>query len=134
MSQARKMLKIVSFVQVVVALAAVILGIVFFASGDAEPPFGLELATFRILVLLTLLAMGVFSFLAAAQGIKGANVPSKLGAHPQLNTACIATVVVDFILFFGVPAPNVGIIGLFALLAASYAMSRGNLVRKELDR
>lgn len=134
MSQARKMLKIISFIQVVAALWAIVAGIMFFASGDAEGPFGLEPSTFRILGLLISVAAAILSFLAAAQGIKGANVPSRLGSHLQLNIACIVAGLVDFALFFETPSPNAGTAGICVLVVAAYAISRGIRVRKELDR
>ena len=123
MSQARKQLKIVSFVQVACMLLAVVTGIVCVVSvpGPQTSILGMEPVTSIMLLL------------AAAQGIKGANVPSRLGPHAQICAVSLLFSAVAVVLA-GVGGEAIAVVPCLVLVADVVAITRGSAVRKELDR
>lgn len=128
MSQARKQLKIISFIQVVVALRALATGVILIVQNASTP---------NSLAGCADVLAAVLSIAAAAQGIKGANVPSRLGPHTMLNVvglicALIAAVVILVTTPDGEPINTLWSVSVVVVDAFSAAF--GSRVRKELDR
>lgn len=135
MSQARKQLKIVSFVQVACMLLAVVTGIVCVVSvpGPQTSILGMEPVTSIMLLGVLCIAAGIAAFLAAARGIKGANVPSRLGPHAQICAVSLLFSAVAVVLA-GVGGEAIAVVPCLVLVADVVAITRGSAVRKELDR
>ena len=135
MSQARKQLKIISFIQAILMVAALIVGIAgIVSSGDAQAEaFGMDAATLAMLANILLIAAGITALLAAAQGLKGAHVPSRLGPHTQINVVSIMFSIAGAILGSAVSAA-IPAIACLIVVACIASITRGVTVRKELDR
>lgn len=128
MSQARKQLKIVSFVQVVVAVILLVTGIGLVVANSSTP---------NTLAGCAAVLAAVLTCAAAFQGIKGANVPSKLGPHTSLNVAGLICAgasagVILATSSTGELANTVAACLAFVLNVVSIAF--GSRVHKELDR
>ena len=128
MSQARKQLKIISFIQVVVALIALVTGVILIVQNTSTP---------NSLAGCAAAAMERTAARTSAQGIKGANVPSRLGPHTMLNVvglicALIAAVVILVTSPDGEPINTLWSVSVVVVGAFSAAF--GSRVRKELDR
>ena len=133
MSPNRKYLKVASLLQVVVALAALILGITCFTGANyAEADAGvlgvLVVSTDGILYLLC----AALSFITAFMGIHGANRPSALGSHRLLAVLTVLVGIVTCVVSgLGQTIPVLdALVILFGLIAAIL----DTMVRKELDR
>lgn len=133
MSPNRKYLKIVSLLQVIVALAALVFGIIAFTgTSSTEGSTGvlgvLSASVDGILYLLC----AALSFITAFMGIQGANRPSALGSHRLLSVlTALAGIVTCVIGGLNQELPILGaIVVLFGLAATVFDA----LVRKELDR
>ena len=135
MSQARKQLKIISFIQVAVMVWAVVQGVLFVTSApEGANPLGLEPQVFGILLGVLLVVAGAFTFLAAAQGIRGANVPSKLGPHAAINAGGTVVALAGAVLAIMSEAPLNPYAYFLVLVVDVASFIWGNKVRKELDR
>lgn len=135
MSQARKQLKIISFIQVIVMVWAVVQGVLFVTSApEGTNPLGLEPQAFGILLGVLLVVAGALTFLAAAQGIRGANVPSKLGPHAAINTGGTVVALVGAALAIMSEAPLNSYAYCLVLVVDVVSLVWGNKVRKEQDR
>ena len=134
MSPNRKYLKVASLLQVVVALAALILGIICFTGANyAEADAGvlgvLAVSIDGILYLLcAALRLARFNFM----GIHGANRPSALGSHRLLAVLTVLVGIVTCVVSgLGQTIPVLdALVVLFGLIAAIL----DTMVRKELDR
>lgn len=82
MSQNRKMLKLLSFAQVIAAVAAVVMAVGAANGGPVEGFVG-QVPALAVCGLFAL--CGLLSFSSALYGIRGANRPSSLGAHRILS-------------------------------------------------
>lgn len=135
MSETRKQLKIFSFVQVVAMVLALASGIALVAfPGEGENALGLDPKTFGAVLCAVAAVAGVLAFCAAAQGIRGANVPSKLGPHAPLSATSALVAAVGGCLEVASSAP----LGSFAFwlltVVGVAALVQGRKVRAELDR
>ena len=127
MSQNRKMLKLLSFAQVIAAVAAVVMAVGAANGGPVEGLVGQVPA----LAACGLFALcGLLSFSSALYGIRGANRPSSLGAHRILSALGLiaggATIIIA-----GTPAIVLPTIVIIASGAAVYLDIQ---VVKETDR
>ena len=130
MSPNRKYLKIASLLQVVVALAALILGIICFAGANyAEADAGVLMVSIDGILYLLCAAL---SFITAFMGIHGANRPSALGSHRLLAVLTVLVgIVTSVVSGLGQTIPVLdALVILFGLIAAIL----DTMVRKELDR
>lgn len=139
MSQNRKILKVVSLIQALVGLAALIAGI--FAIVNAQDSAGtFEVFGTTIDASLGCMVLGALSVITGActfgsctLGIQGANRPSSLGAHAPLSVAALVLGILATIFGTSVNLVLAVISGVAAVLALFAVMYDGR-VRKELDR
>lgn len=140
MSQNRKLLKVFSLIQVLIAVFALVMGFVTIGSSDAAAGtaidvFGMQLegGMWTTLCGGLSIATGALTFISAALGIRGANRPSSLGGHaPASILAAVAGIASAILAVSG---------GLFTWIVTSAAAILAILaaifdarVRKELDR
>lgn len=138
MSQNRKMLKVFSLIQVPVALAALIFGVLAIAGGSAASGnasvLGIELAASLWQTVLGAAALigGALALASASFGIRGANRPSSLGSHlPVSALSAVAGAVAAVGCTVDVKTGAAGIaLAVLAVLACVFDRK----VTKELDR
>lgn len=141
MSSSRKVLKIFSLAQVVIAVISLVLGAITLAgaggaTGDPVNVLGSELdpIVFATLVGVLIDLSGLLTLITAVLGIRGANRPSRLGSHRLFSLlAALASLVAMFIgsNFGSLTTPTVTMVA-FAL--AVFAAVFDTRVRRELDR
>lgn len=140
MSQNRKLLKVFSLIQVLVAVFALVLGFVTIGSSDAAAGtaidvFGMQLegGMWTTLCGGLSIATGVLTFISAALGIRGANRPSSLGGHaPASILAAVAGIASAILAVSG--GLLTWIVTAAAAILAILAAIFDARVRKELDR
>lgn len=89
MSAARKTLKILALIYLVLGIASLIMGIAGIATGKLESTYGSN----AMLAAVVIIAKGVVDLAAGVAGIKGANKPSQVdGAFKLGIVAAIATI------------------------------------------
>lgn len=133
MSKNCKSLKILSFIQVVVALACIFLAIIA-RSGAALAEEEAGFAGVILMYLDNFLygACGVLTIITAIMGIHGANRPSRLGSHRLIAiiTALFAILTI-VVAGLGQGIPSVALLVL--ILSIAVAILDG-MCRAELDR
>lgn len=140
MSQNRKLLKVFSLIQVLVAVFALVMGFVTIGSSDAAAGavvdvFGMHLegGMWAMLCGALIIATGALTFASAALGIRGANRPSSLGGHaPASVVAAIAGIASAVLAISG--GVLTWIVTAAAAILAVLATVFDGRVRKELDR
>lgn len=141
MSQTRKQLKVVSFAQFVIALLALGMGLRLVLGGVDVPEGDYTLIAFTVssatLVMLTgvlLIFVGLLGLYATMLGVRGANVPSRLGSHSPINIDGVCAAIVSGVLAIAVG--DVATIGaaVLAVVIDAFALVLGRRVLKELDR
>lgn len=129
MSQNRKMLKILSFIQVVAAVVAVIMA-VGAANGDPAGGFIGQIPALGACGLHAL--CGVLTFTSALYGIRGANRPSSLGPHRVISALAIVAGILTVVLL-GTTAGSPVLPAVVAILGIAAVVLDGKVV-KEADR
>ena len=129
MSQNRKLLKVFSLIQVLVAVFALVLGFVTIGSSEAAAGttvdvFGMQLEGGMWTVL---------TFISAALGIRGANRPSSLGGHAPVSVFAAVCGIASVVLAVSGGLLTWIVTAAAAILAVLAAVFDGR-VRKELDR
>lgn len=139
MSQNRKILKVISLVQALVGLAAIIAGVLAIMNGQDDAGtfvvFGttIDASLGAIIVGVLGIATGVLTFASCGLGIQGANRPSSLGAHAPASVGALVLGILTTI--FGCSASlSLAIIAGIAAVLALFAVMYDGRVRKELDR
>ncbi len=133
MSANRKWLKIVSFIQFIVAIAVFALAGIA-AAGTSAPDAGASVAKIVLLWLDKVLfaILGFLSVADAVMGIHGANRPSALGSHRLVAVLAMLVGIVSCPVSFdghGIPVTPV-----VAVVVALIAAILDTKVRKELDK
>ena len=133
MSANRKWLKIVSFIQFIVAIAVLILAGLA-AAGVSDPGAGASVAKIVLLWLDKILfaVLGFLSIADAVMGVHGANRPSALGSHRLVAILTVLVGIVSCPVSFdghGIPVTPV-----IAVVVALIAAILDTKVRKELDK
>ncbi len=132
MSSNRKWLKICSFVQFVLAIAAFVIAFIA-ATGVADPGADASLGEIVLLWLDKVLyvLLGILGIADAVMGIHGANRPSALGSH---RLVAILTLLIGIVTCV-VSGAGQGIPVLSAIVAAVALIAAvlDTKVRKELD-
>lgn len=141
MSNNRKMLKVLSLIQFVVAIIALVLGGITLAgagsAGDGTVTvLGSEIsATLWTVVTGALIAFtGLLSLISSVLGIRGANRPSRLGGHGPISILAALLGLVAMFLgsnFGSLSTPTVTMVA-FALGAFVFALDAR--VRHEMER
>ena len=132
MSTNRKVLKVISLLQVLAALGAAALGAIALIGADlAEAEAGVlgVLVVYADGVLYLLCA--VLTFICAVMGIHGANQPSRLGSH-RLIAILVLLLAVATCVFAGMGQEIPVMAAIVAVLALAAAVLDG-FVRKEAD-
>lgn len=139
MSQNRKILKVISLVQALVGLAAIIAGVLAIMNGQDDAGafvvFGttIDASLGAMIVGVLGIATGVLTFASCGLGIQGANRPSSLGAHVPASVGALVLGILTTIFGCSASLPPAIIAGVAAVLALFAVMYDGR-VRKELDR
>lgn len=139
MSQNRKILKVISLVQALVGLAAIIAGALAIMNGQDDAGafvvFGttIDASLGAMIVGVLGIATGVLTFASCGLGIQGANRPSSLGAHVPASVGALVLGILTTIFGCSASLPLAIIAGVAAVLALFAVMYDGR-VRKELDR
>ena len=140
MSQSRKLLKVVSLIQVVLAIVGIVCGGMLVANGVSSTEeisvFGMTLSGMVYLVGtgICLIVSGALSLAGAMAGIRGANRPSSLGAHFGQSVSALAFGVVAAVLCTATALMAQAIASVvLAVLALGAAIFDKRCV-KELDR
>lgn len=139
MSQNRKILKVISLVQALVGLAAIIAGVLAIMNGQDDTGtfavFGttIDASLGAMIVGVLGIATGVLTFASCGLGIQGANRPSSLGAHAPASVGALVLGILTTIFGCSASLPLAIIAGVAAVLALFAVMYDGR-VRKELDR
>lgn len=132
MSTNRKTLKIVSLLQIAMALVALFLGCLgFFAGNLAEEEAGILGVLVANVDGILYLICAVLTFACALMGIHGANQPSRLGSHRFVAILVLVFAVLTVIAAgLGAKIPvAAALIGVLALIAAVL----DGMCRKEAD-
>lgn len=132
MSTNRKTLKIVSLLQIAMALVALFLGCLgFFAGNLAEEEAGILGVLVANVDGILYLICAVLTFACALMGIHGANQPSRLGSHRLVAILVLVFAVLTVIAAgLGAKIPvAAALIGVLALIAAVL----DGMCRKEAD-
>ena len=133
MSSNRKALKIVSFVQVIVAVLSFFMA--FIASKGmniADSIAGLEGVVYVYLINVVYAVAGVCTLISAVTGIHGANRPSALGSHKLFSILSVVTGLIAAAVH-GL-AGGIAWVVLLAAVAGVVAAVLDGRIRKELDR
>lgn len=140
MSQNRKLLKVFSLIQVLVAVFALVLGFVTIGSSDAAAGtavdvFGMQLegGIWTMLCGGLSIATGVLTLVSAALGIRGANRPSSLGGHAPASILTAVAGIASAVLAVSGGLLTWIVTAAATVLAILAAVFDGR-VRKELDR
>ncbi len=141
MSSNRKLLKVISFVQVIVAIIVGILGAISLAGAGVAAEgvynlFGIELDAVALATAMgvTFDVTAILSLICAFMGIRGANRPSSLGSHFLF---CVLAVIAGFVSVAvsgnmgEFAAPTIVFVAIVVAIAAAFWDKR---VRTELDR
>ena len=133
MSSNRKWLKICSFAQFILAIAAFIIAFIA-AQGVADPGADADLAEIVLLWLDKVLyvALGILSIADSVMGIHGANRPSALGSHRLV--AILAAIVGIVTCVISGAGAALAVMPAIAAVVAAIAAVLDTKVRKELDR
>lgn len=133
MSSNRKALKVLSLVQVIIAIAAAVLGVIILTgAGRADEDAGLLGALVVNADGILYLICAVLTFIVAAMGIRGANRPSSLSGHRALSVLTLVVAVATGVLA-GLDR-EIPVLAALVALAALAAAVLDTKVRKELDR
>lgn len=132
MSKNCKSLKILSFIQIIVALGAIFLAVIARSGTDLAEEAGIAGVILMYADNFLYGACGVLTIITAIMGIHGANRPSRLGSHRlfAIITAIFAILTI-VVAGLGQGIPSVALLTL--ILAIAVAILDG-MCRAELDR
>lgn len=133
MSANRKWLKIISFVQFIVAIAVLILaGLAAAGVSDLGPDASVAKIVLLWLDKVLFAILGFLSIADAVMGVHGANRPSALSSHRLVAILAMLTGIVSCpVSFDGRGVPVVPVIAVVVALVAAIFDTK---VRKELDK
>lgn len=141
MSRSRKLLKIMSFAQVILLIASLVVGVGLLtneAPDETNMLIALSPHTWSLLTGVIAICSGIGAFVSAALGIRGSNRPRKLSPHFALTLIALILVVVEGVLLITALVSLHALIGLIVACVliivdiAALVFDRG--VTAELDR
>ncbi|AEB06270.1 hypothetical protein Corgl_0143 [Coriobacterium glomerans PW2] len=141
MSLNRKILKLLSFAQIIVSIVAIVFAVISFSRGGesaeaASSVFGMQLAAsvWAMVRDASLILLAIVTIAASAAGIRGANRPSSLGSHRPLSLIGLILGLVCCAIAFGLETIPALIIAVLLALYHIASLIVGGRVRRELDR
>ena len=141
MSSNRKLLKIVSFVQVLVAIVVGVLGAISLAGAGLATDeiynvFGMQIDAVALATAMgvTFDVTAILSLICAVMGIHGANRPSALGSHFLIAVLTVVAGVVSVAVSGNMGEFTTPAVVVVAIVVAVVAAAMDRRVRAELDR